>query len=118
MRCASKAECFGAMTVDGGAVRAASTACDQPHVWEVFALDTLPPSVTGIDYSKIKNDGYVRSACNDTNLALVDFDAVSWRVDVLPPSPDAFQAGDRTFRCLAGPATGTSTGSKFARGGG
>jgi hypothetical protein len=90
-------------------------ACDGPHTWEVFALDSLPASVTSVDYLKIKDNGYVRSACNGTNLALVDFDAFSWRIDVLPPSPDAFRSGDRTFRCLAGPLTGTSVGSKFAR---
>jgi tRNA A-37 threonylcarbamoyl transferase component Bud32 len=113
MRCASTPECFGVLTVAGTVAHAATTACDQPHTWEVFAFDTLPTSVTSVDYLKIKDDGYVRSACNDTNLALVDFEAFSWRVDVLPPSPDAFRSGDRTFRCLAGPLTGTSVGSKF-----
>ncbi len=113
MRCASTPECFGVLTVDGTVAHAAATTCDKPHTWEVFALDTLPTSVTSVDYLKIKDNGYVRSSCNDTNLALVDFEAFSWRIDVLPPSPDAFRSGDRTFRCLAGPLTGTSTGSKF-----
>jgi tRNA A-37 threonylcarbamoyl transferase component Bud32 len=117
MRCAATPECFGALTVQSGIVQAAATACEKPHTWEVFALDTLPTSVTSVDYPKIKDNGYVRSACNDTNLALVDFEAFSWRVDVLPPSPDAFHSGDRTFRCLAGPLTGTSVGSKFAKAG-
>jgi serine/threonine protein kinase len=115
VRCASTPECFGVLTVDGTVAHAATMACDGPHTWEVFALDSLPASVTSVDYLKIKDNGYVRSACNGTNLALVDFDAFSWRIDVLPPSPDAFRSGDRTFRCLAGPLTGTSVGSKFAR---
>jgi eukaryotic-like serine/threonine-protein kinase len=33
---------------------------------------------------------------------IVDMDARSWQVDVLPPSPEAFAGGDRTFRCVAG----------------
>jgi hypothetical protein len=117
MRCASTAECFAAMAVDGGVVQAASTPCDRPHTWEVYALDTLPPGVVGADYRTIKNDVYVRNACSGSTLALIDFQALAWHVDVLPPSPDALRAGDRTFRCVAGPAAGTSTGSKFVRAG-
>jgi hypothetical protein len=116
MRCASKPECFGAIAINDGVASATAMACDQPHTWEVFALATLPSSVDSIDYQKIRTNGYVWSACSGTNLALVASDAFSWRVDVLPPSPDAFRSGDRTFRCLASPGTGTSTGSKFARG--
>jgi hypothetical protein len=116
MRCASKPECFGAIAINDGVASATAMACDQPHAWEAFALDTLPSSVDNIGYQKIKTNGYVRSACSATNLALVDFDAFSWRIDVLPPSPDAFSSGDRTFRCLASQGIGTSTGSRFVRG--
>jgi eukaryotic-like serine/threonine-protein kinase len=115
MRCASTPECFGPITVDSGAARAPVTPCDQPHSWEAYALGTLPAGITTTDYQTIKNDAYVRSACNATTLAMVDFQAYAWHVDMLPPTPDAFRAGDRTFRCVAGPASGTTTGSTFVR---
>jgi hypothetical protein len=115
LRCPAAPECFGPVSVDGGVARAASTACDGPHTSEVFALGALPAGVTSVDYRKIKNDPHVRSVCNADTLARVDVESVAWRVDVLPPAPDAFSSGDRTFRCLAGPAAGTSAGSKFVR---
>jgi hypothetical protein len=117
MRCPATAECFADLAVTGGAVSAASMPCDRPHAWEVFALDTLPPGVVRTDYRTIKNDVYVRNACSGSTLALVDLQAFAWHVDVLPPSPDALRAGDRTFRCVAGPVTGRSTGSRFVRAG-
>ena len=45
----------------------------------------------------------VRGSCSTANAALLNLTAVGWRVEVLPPTRDAFDAGDRTFRCLAGP---------------
>jgi tRNA A-37 threonylcarbamoyl transferase component Bud32 len=114
-RCVETPECFGPLAVDDdGGARAAATRCDLPHAWEVFALGTVPATVT--DYRKIKDDWYVRSACTLTTLALVDSRAVAWRVDVLPPTPAAFRFGDRTLRCLAAPTTGTTTGARFVKG--
>ncbi|MGC9670357.1 serine/threonine-protein kinase [Planosporangium sp. 12N6] len=116
LRCPATPECFGPVGVDGGVAHAAPTGCDGTHAAEVFALGELPATVTGVDYLQVSNDPYVRSACSGRTLAHVGAGSVDWRVDVLPPTSDAFRAGDRTFRCVAGPATGTSTGSKFARG--
>ncbi|HEV7896681.1 MAG TPA: protein kinase [Planosporangium sp.] len=115
LRCPTAAECFGPVSVVGGVARAAAAACDGPHAWEVFALGDLPAGVTSIDYQKIKNDPYLRGACDGDALAGVGLHSVAWRVEVLPPAPDAFRSGDRIFRCVAGPATGTSAGSKFTR---
>ncbi len=117
MRCVAAPECFGALTVDGGVAHATTTPCDQPHAWEVFALDSLPASVTATDYQSIRTSPAVQGACNTATLATVSFSAYAWKVDVLPPGPEALKAGDRTFRCLAGPGAGTSTGSKFTRSG-
>ena len=53
--------------------------------------------------------------CNPATLMLVDMDARSWQVDVLPPNPEAFASGDRSFRCLAGTGHNRQTTASFVR---
>jgi serine/threonine protein kinase len=100
--CPASPQCFGAITVSGGVARAPSLPCTKPHTWEVFALGELPAGVTGVGYPAVKSDQKVAQVCNSATLMIVNMDARTWQVDVLPPSPDAFARGDRTFRCLAG----------------
>jgi hypothetical protein len=87
--------------------------CDQPHAWEVWALEPLPANVTSVDYQTVSSNPTVRNACSVLLLYSVNSDVFGWQVDVLPPTADAFKAGDRTVRCLAGPSGGRSTGAKF-----
>jgi len=105
--CPASAQCFGAITVSGGVARAQSVPCTQPHTWEVFALGQLPAGVSGVGYPAVKSDQKVARVCSVATLMIVDMDARTWQVDVLPPSPEAFAGGDRTFRCVAG--TGPDT---------
>jgi hypothetical protein len=100
--CPASAQCFGVITVSGGVARAQSLPCTQPHTWEVFALGELPAGVTGVRYPAVKSDQKVAQVCSSATLMIVDMDARTWQVDVLPPSPEAFAGGDRTFRCVAG----------------
>jgi hypothetical protein len=63
----------------------------------------------------VKTDQAVSRLCNPAILTLVDIDARTWQVDVLPPSPEAFAGGDRTFRCLAGTGPNRQTTAVFVR---
>jgi hypothetical protein len=112
VRCAATAECFGQLGKDH---RAAAVGCEQPHAWEVFAVGTLPDSLQAVDYDSLRKTQAVRAACTATTLALVDFNAYAWKVDVVGPTLDAYRHGDRAFRCVAGPASGMVTGSTFTR---
>jgi len=111
--CPSSAQCFDALTVSAGVARARSLPCTGPHTWEVFAIGLLPPDVTGVRYPAVKES--VARVCNPATLMLVDMDARSWQVDVLPPSPEAFASGDRSFRCLAGTGRNQQTTASFVR---
>jgi len=100
--CPATPECFDTLTVSGGIARARMLPCDRPHTWEVFALGTLPAGLDDVGYGQVKTDRTVGRICSAAVLLLVDTQAKSWLVDVLPPSPEQFAGGDRTFRCLAG----------------
>ncbi|OLE23258.1 MAG: hypothetical protein AUG44_22715 [Actinobacteria bacterium 13_1_20CM_3_71_11] len=100
--CPTAPQCFDTLTVSAGVARARALPCTEPHTWEVFAIGILPAAVPGVGYQDIKADQAVERICNAGVLVLVDIAARMWLVDVLPPSPEAFAGGDRTFRCLAG----------------
>jgi hypothetical protein len=100
--CPTKATCFGRIAVSKGVATAKSLACTATHTWEVFALGILPAGVTSVDYQTVRGSDAVRGLCSSSTLGLVNITAVLWQIDVLPPTPAAFAAGDRTFRCLAG----------------
>jgi hypothetical protein len=100
--CPTAPQCFDTLTVSAGVARARALPCTQPHTWEVFAIGVLPPGLPDIGYQEVKADQVVERICNAGVLVLVDIAARSWLVDVLPPSPEAFAGGDRTFKCLAG----------------
>jgi tRNA A-37 threonylcarbamoyl transferase component Bud32 len=113
--CPTNPECFDTLTVTSGVARARTLPCTRPHTWEVFALGQLPSDAPSPGYPQVKAQQNVARVCNPAILLLVDMNARSWQVDVLPPSPEAFAGGDRTFRCLAGTGPNRQTAPVFAR---
>jgi serine/threonine protein kinase len=113
--CPTAPQCFDTLTVSAGVARARALPCTQPHTWEVFAIGMLPAGVPGVGYQEVKADQAVERICNSGVLVLVDMAARSWQVDVLPPSPEAFAGGDRTFRCLAGTGPNQQSAPAFSR---
>jgi hypothetical protein len=110
--CPTVPECFDRLTVSGGVVRATSVPCEGPHTWQTFAIGTLSAGET-MRYPDVKQDPIVDRLCNTVTLALVDLDAVLWQVDVLPPGPEAYANGDRSFRCLAGTGVNGQSSAAF-----
>ena len=100
--CPTSAQCFDRITVSSGVAQARTLPCTQPHTWEVFALGKLPPDVGKVGYPAVKEQESVARICSTATLLLVNMNAQAWQVDVVPPSPEAFAGGDRTFRCVAG----------------
>ncbi len=113
--CPSAAQCFDTVSVAGGVARARPLPCTGPHTWEVFAIGTLPSGLPGVGYQQVKAAQAVARVCNIGVLMLVDLVADGWQVDVLPPSPEAYGGGDRSFRCLAGTGPNRQTGPSFSR---
>ena len=116
--CPSQPECFDGLVTNGGVARAAHRPCDQQHTWETFALGTLPAAATGVAYQTVKNDSAVKRLCTQVNLLTVTLDDVGWQVEVLPPTPEEFTKGDRSFRCLGGKGPNRLTGPTLHVGGG
>jgi hypothetical protein len=113
--CPTAPQCFDTLTVSAGVARARVLPCTQPHTWEVFAIGILPAGVPGVGYQEVKAEQAVERICNAGVLVLVDIAARTWLVDVLPPSPEAFAGGDRTFKCLAGTGPNRQSAPAFGR---
>jgi hypothetical protein len=109
-RCPTTNECYDALTVTGGLAHAAQLPCDGAHTWEVYAVGDLPSGVRSMNVAALRRTAPVADACNRQTFLLTTLRMDSgWRFDVLPPTPRAYAAGDRTFRCLAGRGPGALT---------
>jgi len=117
--CVTTPECYGQLTFPGGVAHAASLSCQAPHTWEVFALGKLPASVTAVDYRSVKSNASVQQVCSSLTLGTLPTvglgHAADWQIDVLPPTPEAFRAGDHTYRCLAGKGPNKLTQPQFGK---
>lgn len=95
-RCPGDIECYGS---DSRQVDCAGT-----HTWETFAVGTVPASLTTVDQRTLRADPEVARLCGPSTFAAVTLlmNPQGWTFDVLPPTPAALDAGDRTYRCVAG----------------
>ncbi|NNJ63251.1 MAG: protein kinase [Dactylosporangium sp.] len=110
-RCPTRPECYDVLVVTGGAASAKRLDCAARHTWEVFAVGELPAAAMSADHRVVASNPQVKEVCSMTTLALVaGFGALNWRTEVLPPTADAWRAGDRTYRCLAGQGTNALVG--------
>jgi hypothetical protein len=113
-RCVTTAECFDQVTVNGGVARAPKVACAGPHLWEAFALASLPRGLDNANHTTIKRNPEVLQVCSAANARRLNAES-PWQIEVLPPSREQVRAGDRTYRCLAGRPPAKLTTSRFAR---
>lgn len=120
-RCPRTPECWGgAVYTSGVLLSIRRPACSENHVWETFALLPLPDDA-GItmtpDNEKIAASPTVARVCTPEVLGRLltgpaaDIPTTRWKVDVLTPTQQAFDDGDRTVRCIATVDGMTSTGS-------
>jgi len=102
--CPTTPECFGGITVISGEARAARTSCTRRHTWQTFLSAELPSTVTTPDMAVVKKLEIVTVLCGRDSLAIAlkGKPSVGWETEVLPPTQAQFDAGERTFRCLAG----------------
>lgn len=117
--CPVTPECWGGMVVTAGSATAALAPCTSAHVWQTFAIGTLPASVYTYNQGVVSQNPVVRSVCSMTillasrNAAVRSTGAAEWTIAVLPPDRASYNSGARSFRCLASvvPVTGVEQSS-------
>ena len=106
-RCPRNPECWNGTNEISGSVTARSLPCTQPHVWETFAIATLPAGVRTFDQQTVAQNPVVSAVCSMRVLlesrlgAARQIPRAFWAVEVMPPDEAAFASGDRAYRCLA-----------------
>ena len=106
-RCPANPECFGGLTVISGAASAESLPCDQPHVFETFAIAILPADVRTFEQPTVAADPTVRKVCSQRVMLATRqgqarrLPGPDWDIEVLPPTEAAFDSGSHVYRCIA-----------------
>jgi hypothetical protein len=110
-RCPDDLECYS------GDEPARQVDCAGTHTWEAFAVGDVPTSLTTVNRQTLGADPAVRQLCGRSSFAAVTLlmNPEDWTFDVLPPSAAALDAGDRTYRCLAGRGPDALTGPALSR---
>jgi Protein kinase domain len=106
-RCPAAPECFNGITAISGSASAEPLPCNEPHVWETFAIAILPAEVRTFDLRVVAADPTVRKVCSQAVMLASRqgparrLPAPDWDIGVLPPSETAFDSGSHVYRCLA-----------------
>ena len=115
--CLPEPKCYNNFSISqDGEAAAQDTGCDGEHEWEAYAQGDLPENVTSPAYKDVTSVEVVKNACRGKEVLkqIVGVtDLETWISDVLPPSAQAFQGGDRTFYCIARKQDQTMTGPTF-----
>ncbi|GLZ80397.1 hypothetical protein Afil01_52040 [Actinorhabdospora filicis] len=103
--CVPKPTCFNDFAIaDSGAASATEAACTAEHAWEAYATGKLPDNLSAPVYKDVAAVDFIQKACR-TKDVLKEFvpaaELDDWTTDVLPPSTQAFEGGDKTFYCIA-----------------
>jgi hypothetical protein len=106
--CVQTPECWAGVNEDAGVITARSVPCGQSHSWQTFAIAMMPPESATFDVNIVQANHAVQAVCSaKVLLASRTGDALripesAWQIQVMPPDEAAFNAGVRTYRCLAG----------------
>jgi hypothetical protein len=91
-----------------GIITARPVPCGQPHSWQTFAIALMPAESATVDVNIVQDNPAVKAVCSikvllasRTGAALRVPDS-AWDTQVMPPNEAAYNAGVRTYRCLAG----------------
>ncbi len=106
-RCTKTAECWGGIVAINGNVAINRSDCAAGHVYETFAIAPLPSDGQTWNEHTLETHPTVKQVCSRTVMAQSRYgDALryspdKWSIEVVPPSQSAFDAGTKTFRCVA-----------------
>ena len=107
-RCPAAPECWkGLFETNGDIATPSSLPCRGPHTWQTFAIAIMPSDVASFNANTVQASPTVRAVCSYSVLLrsrvgkarLIPRDL--WTIQVVPPDEAAYNAGVRTYRCLA-----------------
>ncbi len=107
VECVEKPKCFNGDLVDKDDMASAKdVSCKEEHQWEAYAVGELPEDIKKPTYANVESVDIVIKACfnksDDPPLEnMVGIDASNWNTNVLPPTKESFEDGNREFHCVA-----------------
>lgn len=118
--CVKEPECWESILSLQGSVTSPRVGCAAKHAYETFAIAPMPSDALTWNANDLARHPTVAKLCSKTTLlasrqgAAAKVAAGQWSAEVLPPTKEAFAAGDHSYRCV-GAVTGKSgDGSWFA----
>ena len=107
------------MVETSGVITVVPTPCNQPHTWQTFAIAMMPAEASTANVNIVQADPAVQAVCS-TKVLLASRSSAglrasqsAWTIQVTPPDEAAYNAGVRTYRCLAGQTLDAFTSSQF-----
>ncbi len=118
--CVTTPECWDGVNEASGVITVASLPCGQPHTWQTFAIAIMPSDSATFNVNIVQANPTVRAVCSAKVLlasrtgAALRVPASGWQIQVVPPDETAYNAGVRTYRCLAGRDYNALSSAQFA----
>jgi hypothetical protein len=112
-------ECWDGVNEDSGVITAGSLPCSKAHSWQTFAIAMMPADSSTINVNIVQANPAVAAVCSVKVLlasrtgAALRVPLSAWTIQVMPPDEAAYNAGVRTYRCLAGHGLDELTTSQF-----
>ncbi|MGH3762819.1 serine/threonine-protein kinase [Actinophytocola sp.] len=107
-RCTRRAQCWSGIVVIGGELASIrELPCDEPHVYETFAVAEVPPALVDPFQDELAADPTVRRVCSTETLLASRLAQTrqhgpdAWSIEILPPTPDDQERGRNVYRCVA-----------------
>jgi hypothetical protein len=106
--CVKTPECWAGVNEASGVITVKPVSCSRSHSWQTFAIAMMPTESATVDVNIVQANPTVRAVCSTRVLlasrtgAALQVPPSAWQVQVAPPDEAAYNAGVRTYRCLAG----------------
>lgn len=121
--CVTTAECWGGLVFTAGELTVRRIACEEPHVWETFAIAPLPDDALSHNLKDLERHPVIKRTCSravlleSRNRRARAVPSARWQVAIMPPTKEQFDRGIRAYRCVGGVlgASGQLAGGTFFR---
>jgi hypothetical protein len=117
--CVTRPECWDGMVESSSVITVTSVPCSRPHTWQTFAIAMMPAESATTNVNIVQDNPTVRAVCSAKVLlasrtgAALRVSKSAWTIQVTPPDGPDYNAGVRTYRCLAGLTADALTSPQF-----
>ncbi|GLX93589.1 hypothetical protein Hesp01_15390 [Herbidospora sp. NBRC 101105] len=118
--CVREPECWEGILSLAGAVSAPRVGCEAQHTWETYAIAPMPSDAVTWNGDTLEKHPTVAKLCSMATLLASrqgkarKVTADQWSPSVLPPTKEAFEAGDHSYRCVGSVIGKSGDGTYFA----